>query len=227
MSRRGVTLIEVLVTIAVIALVSSVALIGSGGLTRGRVQGDAAMLTGAVRAAAAHADASGRSVRLVFDLSRHSVVMEESATAMLRQTANEADTSAGASPVTEAEKRAQAEAETIIKGPRAPKAEFQPIRELGFNVEQPAEGRPLAKGVRFHAVQTEHDKAPRETGVAYLYFWPGAGTERAVIQLQGDDASTGLTVLVSGLTARGRVERGFVELGEPAAGDAFGEAEAE
>ena len=72
--------------------------------------------------------------------------------------------------------------------------------------------RSLGNGVEFVSVQTDHDDEPRTSGHAYLYFFPGGTTERASVQLKRRGDDTGLTVTVSGLTGRAKVERGRVEL---------------
>ena len=61
----------------------------------------------------------------------------------------------------------------------------------------------------------EHDDEPRTSGKAYLYFFPGGSTERAAVQLKRKGDDTGLTVTVSGLTGRAKVERGHVDLPPP------------
>ena len=226
--RRGMTLLEVLVVVAVIAMLAGVAIMGSGALGSSRIRADAAMLTGAVRAATARANTTGRAARLAFDLDAHRVVLEESTGRMLRKKDEEESTGAGASPVTEAEKRAVAEAKGILEGPRAPPAMFMPVGdEMGFASDAGSAGRALSSGVRFRSVQTDHDGLPRTEGRAYLYFWPGGGTERAVIQLEREGSESGISVLVSSLTGRSKVKSGYIDLLEPEPGDDFGEVEAD
>src|SRR4029077_20179696 len=74
---------------------------------------------------------------------------------------------------------------------------------------------PLPRGIKFREIQTAHDDAPRTSGRAYLYFWPGGMTERASIQLRlGDstDDSDTLTLLVSPLTGKVTAKDGPVSL---------------
>ena len=78
----------------------------------------------------------------------------------------------------------------------------------------PAQGRELGRDIRFVQVQTEHDAEPRVEGRAYLYFWPGGGTERASIQITRPGDLDGLTILVDALTGRARLRRGRIELEE-------------
>jgi general secretion pathway protein H len=63
-------------------------------------------------------------------------------------------------------------------------------------------------------VQTEHDEEGVTEGVAYIHFWPGGVTERAIVQIARAGDDEGVTVVVSPLTGRAQIERGFVELPE-------------
>ena len=79
----------------------------------------------------------------------------------------------------------------------------------------------------FRLVQTEHDSKAREKGRAYLYFWPGGGTERAVVQLERKGGEDALSVLVSPLTGRAHIERGKIDLEEPRREEDYGMREAQ
>ena len=98
-------------------------------------------------------------------------------------------------------------------GPRAPEPAFTPVASFADGGD-PAQGRELGRDIRFVQVQTEHDAEPRVEGRAYLYFWPGGGTERASIQITRPGDLDGLTILVDALTGRARLRRGRIELEE-------------
>lgn len=231
--RRGFTLIELLITIALVALLGGTIISGSGMLGGNRLRAAAGLVITGVRLGITRANTLGRPVRLVFDLDAQRLSMEETADRMLRVKESKdgfskqvEGVSAGADPATEAEKESLKYADGIVKGPRAPRAKFTPI-PFGSNDKEAEKGRDLGLGVSFRLVQTEHDSKPRDKGRAYLYIWPGGGTERAVIQLQrkgGDDA---LSVLVSPLTGRAHIERGKVELEEPRRDEDYGMREAQ
>jgi general secretion pathway protein H len=153
-------------------------------------------------------------VRIVFDLEQGRISMEETQGRMLRVTDAEEGTRGGAEAATDLEREAAEYARDIVEGPRAPRASFTPVESFGEDSEDEGPGRSLGRGIRFVQVQTEHDVEPRVEGRAYLYFWPGGGTEQAAITLTRAGDDTGLTVLVSALTGRARLQRGFVELEE-------------
>ena len=205
------TLIEVLIVVALIALMMATLVFGSGMLTSSRQHAAASAVVSLLRLAITRANSSGHSVRIVFDLDQDKLFLEESTSRMLRDTQSEDDKAAGAKAATDAEAEAQKEAERILQGPSAPRPEFRPAPPLG------TEGRELGSGVEFRQVQTQHDDAPISEGRAYLYVWPGGETERASVQIrrQGStEEEQTLTVSISALTGRARIERGRVDLPE-------------
>jgi general secretion pathway protein H len=207
-NERGLTLIELLVTIALIALVTTGAVVGSGAVTNSRMRGAAGMINGAVRIAFTRASATSRPNRLVFDIDRGSVILEETNDVL---TTKKDDTAGGAEASTVEERDAIETAARIVKGPQAPRARFRPVHALGFDDPDTSEGRPIGKGVRFRKIETAHSPDGQTSGRAYLYFWPGGQTERAAIQLSragSEDDQEGMTVLVSALTGKVRMVAG-------------------
>jgi len=217
-AHRGVTLIEILVVIAIIAVVSGVALAGSMQLPNARLRRSATMITSAIKVAYTRATATSRDLRLVMDLDESRIWLEESDAPMLVQSKDQTGTG-GAEAVTEAERAAVAEGERILKGPPVPKPQFHSIKTYGFaDTEEGKGAKNLQRGITFRAVQTAHDDMAHTSGRAYLYFWRGGLTERASIQVRigtsSDDART-LTLLISPLTGKVSVKAGAAELQVP------------
>jgi len=207
--ERGLTLIELMVTVALIGMVTAGIVISSGAVINSRMRGAAGMITGAVRIAFTRASATSRPNRLVFDIDNGAVILEETRDVLALK---KDDVAGGAAAATEEERDAIATAARIIKGPQAPRARFSAVRALGFDEPDTSGGRPIGKGVRFRKVETAHSPDGQTSGRAYLYFWPGGQTERAAIQLaratSGDDANEGMTILISALTGRVRTVAG-------------------
>ncbi len=227
MLRRAVTLVEVLIVVALIAILSGAVLFGSGLLGGSRERAAATLILSAVRLGLARANTTGRPARLVFDLDANKLTLEETSSLKMAREKEEGDesTGAGADPVTELEDEAKEQAEDIVEGPRAPRPAFTAVRQFAAEDEQDS-GRSLGSGVSFRSVQTEHDGHERTSGRAYLYFWPGGETEHAVIHLGRDD-DEGLSVRVSALTGRANIEKGKSELPEPRADGEISEREEE
>jgi general secretion pathway protein H len=207
--ERGLTLIELLVTIAVIAFVTTGIVVGSGAVTNSRMRGSAGMITGAIRIAFTRSSATARPNRLVFDIDNGAVILEETSDVLA---VKKDDVAGGAAAATQEERDAIETASRILKGPQAPRARFRPVRALGFDDPDTSGGRPLGQGVRFRKVETAHSPDGQTSGRAYLYFWPGGQTERAAIQLalksNSEDLDSGMTILVSALTGRVRTVAG-------------------
>ena len=207
-SSAGITLIELLVTIAIIAIASAAAMIGTGAAKNARMRSAATMITGAIRVAYARASATSRPNRLVLDLQERRVWLEETSGALVVKAK---DITGGAEAVTQEEKDAVEQASKILKGPLVPRPQFRPIKAFGTGSEVDADGyRTLGAGIRFRGVFTSHSVDGQTEGRAYLYFWPGGQTERAAIQLDkgGETADEGLTILVSPLTGKARIAAG-------------------
>jgi general secretion pathway protein H len=205
----GVTLVEVLIVITLIAVLAGATVFGSGMLRSSRLRSGSTLIASAVRLGLSRANNSGHPTRLVLDLDNDRVLLEEaSGSRMLREKAAPA---AGAEAATQAEQAAKAESDRILDGPQAPRAAFKPVAKFA---ETP-EGRELGAGVDLYAVQTEHDEVPITSGQAYVYFWPGGITERAHIELKQAGTDQALTVIVSSLTGRTRIEKGLVDFPEP------------
>ena len=215
---RGMTLIEILVVMVLISLVLGAVVSGTGQLASSRLKHVSTSITGAIRVAFTRATATSKSVRIVFDLEQQTMWLEEGDVPMLVQTRDLTGTG-GADPVTDAERRAVAEGESLIKGPKAPRAHFKMVQAFGSQSAEGGKGvRKLDRGIKFREIQAVHDDEPRTSGRAYLYFWPGGRTELASIQLRigdsTDDADT-MTLMVSPLTGKVTIKNGPIALVRP------------
>jgi general secretion pathway protein H len=212
------TLIEVLIVLALIALLMGAIVVGSGQGGTARLSHSAAMISGAARIAFARASATSKPIRLVMDIEESKIWLEEADGAMLVQSKDTTGTG-GAAAATGAEKQALEESSRIVKGPTPPRPSFTEIEATGVVASSPGKGhKALERGIKFRSVQTGHDDKPRTNGHAYLYFWPGGQTERAAIQLRvgdKDDDKATMTLMVSPLTGKIAVKEGAVPLPQP------------
>ena len=212
---RGVTLVEVLITVAVIAVAMGLTMLGGSVADSARLKRSSVMIAGAIRIAYGHANAISKPVRLVLDFDERMVSLEESAQDLKIE---KNDRAGGAAAATEAEKKAQEEAEQILKGPRAPRPTFKPTKPFGFNLDKDKPGKELERNILFAQIETGHQDEPVTQGRAYLYFWPGGQTERAAIQLRiaGSDAQQDImTIIVSPLTGKAELKKGAIAMPRP------------
>lgn len=209
------TLIEVVIAIALVGILAGSLLFGKNMLAGSRVKGAATLIASSVRFGLTRANATGKPTRLVIDLDKKTLSIEEASNSlMLREKGK--DQTGGAEAATAAEAKARAEADRIVEGPRAPRPRFSKLSGVTGAVEELAKGRQLGEGVEIAQVRTEHDDDFVREGRAYLYFWPGGTTERAVVQLQkAGDKEPSLSVVVSPLTGRAKIEKGAADFPEP------------
>lgn len=213
--QRGLTLIEVVIAIALVAVLTGSMLFGRNMLVGSRMKAAATLIVSSVRFGLTRANTTGKPARLVIDFEKKQVSIEESSTSlMLREKSK--DPSAGATPASSAEAKVRAESERIVEGPRAARPAFSKLTGVSGAIEELSAGRPLGEGVELVRVKTEHDEQEITEGRAYIYFWPGGTTERAIVQLKkAGDKEAALTVVLSPLTGRAKIEKGAVDFPEP------------
>lgn len=207
------TLIELMIVVSLLALLTGTLVFGSGFFGGANRRAAATLVVAGVRKGLAHANTLGRPVRLALDLDNHRLVLEESSSReALRGDGSEEDEAEADVVPPGAELLADAEsmAEQILSGAVPSEPSFTPVDLLGQDGESP--GRDLGGDVRFVKVQTEHDEEPIGRGMAYIYFWPGGVTERAIVQLGRPSDEEGLTVEISPLTGRAEIKRGYWDL---------------
>ena len=216
--RRGMTLVELLITLAILTLLTGAAVMGLGTIRRARLRQSAVLVASAVRVAYGHATATGKELRLVFNFEERTVVLEEASGKLGTQRKGN---TGGAAAATEIEQKAEEEAERITKGPKTPKPKFSPTKAFGFEGPDGNSGKQLADSVRFLSVDTQHQEAALEEDRAYLYFWPGGQTERAAIQLvlgnpaEADPEKDIITIIVAPLTGKTTMQKGKFEMPRP------------
>ena len=212
LGARGVTLVEALITVAIIALISGVAILAIGAGSGARLKRASVEIAGAIRIAYAHSTANSKTVRIVFDFEANKMTLEETSARHLVTKS----LSGGAEPATEAERAAEEEKAALAEGPKAPKAQFSPAKAFGF----PPDGIELPAGIGFWQIETGHQENAVGEGRAYLYFFPNGQTENAAIQLRisnssETDDSAYTTVQVSPLTGKASITRGRSPMPRP------------
>lgn len=210
--KRGMTLIEIMIVLVLMALLIGTMAFGSGFFGGANRRAAATLIVAGVRKGLAQANTTGKPARLAIDLTQGQVVLEQasSSQALVGGKKDEDETTEPLDPAAVLLQQAEASAEEILSGGGKHDPGFAPVAVFGDDGEGP--GRALGSGIKVLKVQTEHDEEPITEGVAYIYFWPGGVTERAIVQIAklGDD--TGLTVEISPLTGRADIKRGLLDL---------------
>ena len=201
--ERGLTLIEIIVVIAIIALVVGVAVAGSMQLPSARL----AALDDDDRQRDQASPTRARPRRRATAPRVRSRRQEDLARGERRADARPVEGQDGdrrRRPGDRGREEAPRRGREDHQGPADPQAALpRRSRSYGFGdvgVDARAASR-SQRGITFRSVQTAHDDAARTSGRAYLYFWPGGQTERAAIQLRIGDSidgrSTRSRILVS------------------------------
>jgi general secretion pathway protein H len=191
------TLIEVSITLAVVALMLAVAVPALSAVTRAQLRQKSGQLAGAIRSLYGSAAIAGHTCRLVLDLDANNYWSECAKTNV--RLAREGERSQNGARIAGRDEAPQPR-ETMSDEDRE-RLELQ--RKSTFTPSPQIPRTALGGSVRFTDVWVQHQPERYTTGKAFLYFWSSGMTEEASIHLaQGDDV---FSLLVSPLTGRVQV----------------------
>ena len=193
----GMTLIEIGVTLGVLALMLAVAIPAMSAVTRAQLRQRSGQLSGAIRSLYGAAAIAGHTCRLVFDLDAGAYWSECAKTNVRLARDGERSQNGARLPTREEElpPRESMSDEDREKFELAQKSAFAPSADIPKTE--------LGGSVRFTDVWVQHQPERYTTGKAFLYFWSGGLTEEAAIHVsQGDDV---YSLIVSPLTGRVKI----------------------
>lgn len=183
------TLVEILVVVALIALATSMVTLGLGAITHSRLRSGCMRLAAAAHFAYNRAIADGKTLRVVVDMQNSHLSIEQSRTRDVtlarvgdpRRTDNTEDAEKDEAAV-DPWAAARARLADTLK-PTLGRSPFGPLTG--------SDGKPLARyrnvslgrGVRVIRMILPHEPVPREKGQGAIYFFPSGMTEHAVVQL--------------------------------------------
>jgi general secretion pathway protein H len=215
--QRGLTLIEITIALAIVALLFSAVVIGLGALTGTKAKATAGELAGVVRSLYDSAALSGKTCRLVFQLPTS---REEGPTRYWAECA--------AGNITTSRNRDEAirqEQQKLLERPSNQSLPPPGLQQSGLSAYQPSlqdlmaqerdrveaaarysiyttpeiKPRQLPPSVKI-SVWTKPQREPIKSGTAYLYFFPQGFTEKAMLFVsQGNNV---WTIAVQPLTGK-------------------------
>ncbi len=229
-AERGLTLIEITVALAIVAVMFAAVISGVGALTGAKAKESASQLAGTIRALYDTSALSGRTCRLVFQLpdprdeGASTKYWAECAEGALTSTRDREE------ELRQASEEAKEEAKNAARGinARREQRDFNMTDEatLGdylseeqrrienrakyssFTTEE-IEPREIPAAVRL-SIWTRMQREPVDSGIAYLYFYPQGYTERAMVFVtQGENA---WTIKVSPLTGKADIVGELLEV---------------
>lgn len=220
---RGLTLIEIMVAIAIAAVLFGAVVVGVGSLTGQKARQSAGELAGVIRGLYDTAALSGRTCRLAFILpgegSEQAVTYRaecaEGAVTTARdrdkalredtRSAEEAAREAASGRTPREARRSYASAgdePTLDELMAQEKQRVDRASQFSEYTGEALKARELPEGVSL-SVWTRHQRETVSQGVAYLYFFPQGFTEKAHLAVrQGDNV---WTLVVSPLTGKVQV----------------------
>jgi general secretion pathway protein H len=201
---EGLTLMEIMIVMVIMALAAAGATVGIGALTRTELRSSAMRVASAANFGYSRSISTGRTVRVVFDLDRQTISIEETsgkvALSRMDQRAKLEDDESDMGAIDPWESaRARME-----NAPARASSSFGPITDPDGNELEFYKPQPVGNGIFLVQVKTPHYPVPVEEGRAALYFFPGGRTERALIQLS-DASDTVYTVEIHPLTGKAKV----------------------
>ncbi len=200
-TNGGFTLIEVILVIAIIAVVVTGATFGLGAITRTRLRSSAFRVMSAAQFAYNRSLTQGTTTRLRFDFEKDTMAIEETLTPVTLATNEQLEDEDGQAVDPWDLARARLEQPLTPVKPTSP---FQPISNQSGKVLERYTAKPIGDGVSVHALITPHETEIRKDGEGSVYFFPGGLTEHAVIQLS-DSSDMVYSVEIHPLTGNAKI----------------------
>lgn len=200
-TNDGFTLIEVILVVAIMAVVVTGATFGLGAITRTRLRSASFKVMSATRFAYNRAITQGTTTRLRFDFEKNTIAIEESDTPVTLATDEQLDSDTG--DAIDPWDLARSRLEKPLDPPE-PRSPFQPITNSSGKVLKRYTAQPVGDGISVHALITPHESDKRTEGEGSVYFFPGGLTEQAVIQLS-DSSETVYSIEIHPLTGNARI----------------------
>jgi general secretion pathway protein H len=216
--QRAFTIIELMVGMAIMALIMGSAIYGVRALARSDLRGSASKLAGAIRYCFDRSVTTGNYFRIVLDLDKNVYWAERSENrAYIARDKEDSpgkgkafDQDAAEKKKDELEAKEKEElasrgglAATLEPPPKPKRAKFQTFKDATLPQVK-------LKKTKLFDIYTPRQREPYTSGKAYLYFFPDGHTERSIIRLtDGDDF---YTLVVYPLTGRVEVKSGKMDI---------------
>lgn len=222
-SRRGLTLIEIVVALGIVTLLFAGVVMSVGALTGAKAKESSTELAGTIRALYDTAALSGRTCRLVFTLPEPK---DDEGEVTWRAECAKAGATASRKRDDELKAARKTLKDKVAEDPRFRRLDsddaptLQQLQEQEKNrVEESAKfsdfssedvvEKTLPSGVKIE-VWTSKQREASKTGIAYLYFFPQGYTERAQVWVrQGDNT---WTLTISPLTGKTKIHNEDLEV---------------
>ena len=195
-TMRGMTLIEIMIVLTIVASVMGLTAFSMSGLSASKVRSEAMHVAGAIRYVYGRAAINGVRYQLSFDVGANTLSVECSEKNI---------------PVAVAGDTAEKEE----RRDEDPEANPFGIASSGGGLtacdDKVMKDFALKDGVTIARVLTSHDEAPVEAGKATIGFFPNGFVERSIVWVKGADGGY-FTLLIDPMSGRVKVKPGDLEV---------------
>ena len=195
-SARGMTLIEIMIVLTIVASVMGLTAFSMSGLTASKVRSEALHVAGAVRYVYGRSAINGVRYQLTFAVGGNTL---------------SAQCSEKNIPVASAETTKEREKASKEDGEANPFGVAGGAGTMAACDDTVIRDFTLKDGVTIARVVTSHDEAPVESGNATIGFFPNGFVERSMIWVKGADGGY-FTLIVDPMSGRVRVKPGDLEV---------------
>jgi general secretion pathway protein H len=228
-SLRGFTLIEIMMTLVIVALITAGAVRGFRSLAKSDLRSGTAHLSGAIRYLFDRASTTGKYHRLVIDLNEGRYwaevsddkfyVPREAESVVDRRRREEEDAKEDAEDKRKTEKRDELlgggsyEYTGSFDPSKVEVGDFRPKRARFAAFKETAlKPVTLKKGsIKIAGVYTPRLTDEVVAGRAYIYFFPMGQTEPAIVHLSDPDGETFYSIVVHPLTGRTKIYNEYIK----------------
>lgn len=216
-ATAGLTLIEVLVVMTLVALLVGSATVGFRSLAKSDLRTSASKMAGAIRYLFDRASTTGKVHRLVLDMDKGKYWAEVSDDRFLMAGGRETDESRQkqaeklAKEAEDAKKRAEEKSALDEMQARYQLEEFRPKRAR-FDTFKEMVVKPVdLKGAVIADLFTPRLAEPLYAGQGYIYFFPLGMSEAAIVHLADRKHETVYSLVVHPLTGRVKIVSSYVQ----------------
>lgn len=186
--QRGLTLIEILIVLAIVAAATGGVALSFQQVTRASTKSNAARLASAIRYLYDQAIVSGRYYRLTIDFQQNTYFAESADDRFYLVTGKEKSPGRGAAFDADAEQKKREEAEArerentqglakqLQPPPSQKRAHFQNFKDTTLP-------KVTMRGAWIRDIYTPRQPEPYTRGRAFLYFFPDGHTEQAILHV--------------------------------------------
>jgi general secretion pathway protein H len=213
----GVTVIELMVVVVLIALLVGSATASIRSLAKSDLRFSASKMAGAIRYLFDRASTTGKVHRLVLDIDKGRYWAEVSDDHFIMAGGRETEESRKkeadklAKEAEEAQKRTDEKAGLEAMQARYKPEEFRPKRAR-FDAFKEMAIKPVdLNGVRIADVFTPRLAEPLDVGQGYIYFFPLGMTEAAIVHLTDKKREAFYSLVVHPLTGRVQIKNSYIE----------------